>query len=376
MSFATINSICEVYNKCSFIEYLQITHRWCSNSSTYQFEKSKYTILSLCCSHLMKNISRDIKSYFTNKNHAKIVIEIFSTFFNITNYEVIKDVWKKLCIVLKSPFSTKLVEKTLTYLLLQVTSVYKIKEEDMNLTNSEMGEENEEEINKRDQTKQFHEKNKSLYEQSPYFKEFNEINLETVAEIDEHGGKQNHFYCPQVLICILKKYITYLGLFCGTLNENQQRNSNSNIECYFSKIKRDIQKQRLVYGDRRLRTSEFITLLDNYNSYINKMLQFKIPTSRLASKRNRVLNDSKIIDLTQITVQESINSKEVWSKREKKLSGYFLQKNCKKLLAKLPSQVESIQVSEPSAEGVAKFYSNGNLRNGDIYTKCKITCDR
>lgn len=153
MSFATINSISDVYNKMTFIEYLNLTHTWCLSPKQFQLNKSNFTIISLCCSHLMKNLARDIKSYFTNGNHAKIIIEIFSTFFNIINYDVIKDVWKKLCVILKSPFSTSFVQKTLNYLLLQVSTVYKVNEEKI-----ENDDENEVVLRMREATNEFHEK--------------------------------------------------------------------------------------------------------------------------------------------------------------------------------------------------------------------------
>lgn len=63
------------------------------------------------------------------------------------------------------------------------------------------------------------------------------------------------YFNPQLLEILLKKYVTYLSLWSGSLNHLGNRNSNASVECYFSKIKHEIAKNRLQYGNARLSCS-------------------------------------------------------------------------------------------------------------------------
>lgn len=78
----------------------------------------------------MKNLTRDIKSKFTQDiyGYAKHFIKIFSSLFNIPSYELIKNVWEKLCMLLFSPTVTPTVEKTVNFLVLTVTVEFKYEE--------------------------------------------------------------------------------------------------------------------------------------------------------------------------------------------------------------------------------------------------------
>lgn len=217
MSFATINAICDVYNKMTLVEYLHLTHQWMINPEKCREEKKHFTLITLCTSHLMKNLSRDIKSFFPNEFHGKVVIEIFSSFFNIPSFEAVKDVWRKLCFVLKSKFCSDNTEKTLTYLLLQITSVFKVVEKIDEFNDENIKDEIIEDQKIRQQrTADFYEKNKTIYESSPCYKEFLEINLETYVD-DQHNGKPNPYHNPELIQCLLKKYVTYLGVFLWSI---------------------------------------------------------------------------------------------------------------------------------------------------------------
>lgn len=272
MSFATINSLCDIFNHMSFVEYLNMTHLWMNNQNMFKAEKGRKTIISLCSSHLMKNLTRDIKSSFKQERQAKHIIEIFSSLFNIPSYEIMKNVWSKLCVLLLSSTFTTSVEKTLNYLVLTVTAEYKYNEKEINV---EISEENEL------KNKQFEINNhKSLYENSPFYKDFYGIlektNSEHTIEI-----KKNDYFNPQCLDMLLKKYVTYLSLWSGALNHLGKRNSNAPVECYFSQIKHEIAVNRLKYGSKRLRCSDFINLLENYIRDMFKIHMNEIPKCRL-----------------------------------------------------------------------------------------------
>lgn len=136
MSFATINSLCDIFNHQSFIEYLNLTHKWMMNMDLFRNEKKSKTIISLCTSHLMKNLTRDIKNACKEEIVAKHIIEIFSSLFNIPSYELMRSVWRKLCVLLLSPIFTATVEKTLNLLVLTVTTEYKYDVKEVKLIES------------------------------------------------------------------------------------------------------------------------------------------------------------------------------------------------------------------------------------------------
>lgn len=389
MSFATINSICDVYNKMTFVEYLQLTHQWMINPDKFNEDKKQITIITLCTSHLMKNLSRDIKSFFADSVHAKIIIEIFSSFFNINSFAAIKDVWRKLCFILKSKFTTTDTEKTMNYLILQITSLFKVVEEkdDENTQDDQT----DEASTRKERTANFYQKNKTIYESSPCYKDFFEIYMETTVD-ENNDGKINPFYSPDLVTCLLKKYVTYLGLFCGVLNHDGRRNSNSFIECYFSKIKRNIAKERIVTGDRRLRVTEFLSLLLRNIQYVHKLYIFKIPTSRICSKTKirssrtpkRKLpspstDDSQSakkikMDMENVTAIDSLKSKETWRKKEKTMSGYFLMNNSKKFLQKRVAKL-NVPSEIPTKLESGIFFTNGNFKNPQVYAVSSGDCD-
>lgn len=126
----------------------------------------------------MKNLTRDIKSNFKQEGKAKHIIEIFSSLFNIPSYELMKEVWAKMCMLLLSPTFTSTVEKTLNYLVLTVTAEFKYADQDIR----DVDEISEENVSK---TKSFYESNnhKTIYESSPFYKDFNEIKKQTNSHL-------------------------------------------------------------------------------------------------------------------------------------------------------------------------------------------------
>lgn len=255
-SFANLNAICESFNNCRFSQYLQDTYNFVTKSLNIE----RYTIIHLCCAHLMKNLSDDIKANYSSDNTSKIIIEIIASVFNIDCYETIQDIWKNVSILLKNEYNTSDVENSLKSILNLTVLFIPIEEKEKQPDDVKLLDERELAEERKNR--------KVLYRNSPWFKDMNTITKDIKVESNSQNDEKNTFFNLKLLDLLLKKYLAFLPLWSGLLNEKGVRYSNSYIENYFGKVKFEIDSSKGVLGFGLLKTARFLRFLNDRNIYI------------------------------------------------------------------------------------------------------------
>lgn len=84
-SFANLNALNIAFNRMTLSEYLNLSY----NHLTKNVEIENKVKIHLCCCHVMKIISEDIKAHI-DKEYAGFIIEVFASIFNTDSLDDIK----------------------------------------------------------------------------------------------------------------------------------------------------------------------------------------------------------------------------------------------------------------------------------------------
>lgn len=344
-SFANLNSISLSFNFNRLSDYLKLTHDFALDSTSTEIKN--IVLIHLCCSHLMKNLADDIRSSYASETEAKVVIELFSTIFNIQNYADIKERWLNISVLLLNEYNTDEVKQTLNNLLNTFNDFKSIeemekKEEDIIVLT--LAEKEKERVN-----------TKILYKNSPWYQDLYQISNNANKKNPRNCLEKNRFFNYKLLYeQLLKKYGAFLPLWSGIFNEENTRYSNSYVENYFGKLKLEIDCSKGELGHGLLKASRFIRFLRERALREANLFLLEIPKNRNASKKKTKTTRAKKVtettkptinlpDVTELkitndnmTVSESMQSQETWQKKFRKASiSYFSGSNSRKFGMKL-----------------------------------------
>lgn len=303
-SFAELNSVLSSFNDMDIIEYLTATHNWINNISCYKSKESTVKVF-LCCCHLSHTMAQDINTYFSeHPSNSKIIKEIIASLFMMTKYDTVKELWKELTIILRTQFITIKVQQS----LIRLTGL--IIESDINLNVTAN-------IERPEKCK---DKTRPIYEQSPYFQDLKTIMEEVCLNEDNSTivGGINSFYNKSFQDLILKKYMAYLPLWAGLVN-NGVRYSNSHVENYFGTIKRRFKTSPNI-GKIPTKIGRFVRTIHERNINIHRQIVAGIPKKRIKNQIPKTPipeMQKNSFESTDLTMQDSQFCQSVWKRKTK-----------------------------------------------------------
>ncbi|KAL1460151.1 hypothetical protein WDU94_012088 [Cyamophila willieti] len=226
-SFALLNATSFCFNDSNTIFlYLNMCHK----VLTDQIELSdRTTIINLCSTHYVKTIMRTIEPFFPGKknNTREKIMLMIALLFNCKDYKAIQLWFRHFVIILSSKTISSQFESAYGAMLKA------IREEKTYLYDSN-------EIPTATcppNTLEYEETSKSAM-----YREFLDISNQVVKDfLEENTCKtENAFYNPQYLTCFLKRHVPFIPMFTPVMISKRGipcRQSNANVESYFSQIK-------------------------------------------------------------------------------------------------------------------------------------------
>lgn len=92
-SYAILNAICSSWNSMKLIDYINcVYHTLSSNTPLTRATTKISTFIHICCCHLPKKYSKDVKEHFPNlNNHQHIILKvIFAGMFGILDMKTLE----------------------------------------------------------------------------------------------------------------------------------------------------------------------------------------------------------------------------------------------------------------------------------------------
>lgn len=302
-SYAEIIAILDVFDGLDIIEYINKSYESLETNTVANFSE-RFTKVYLCCSHMSKNMSNDINSFFRSSSEASILIkEIIAAIFLIQKYETITNIWGLLCILLQ----TKYVTETTKTVICNITSlIIDYKPHNSLDSNNELIQcEKDDDVSKRVL-------NAVMYEQSRYFQDFNEL-IKSDSVRDEANGPLNSFYCPELLKIFAKKYFTFLPLWGSILKPTSERHSNSHVENYWRILKDRLSCNKSI-GNLPTKPLRILKDIQKRTQSVHKRHLLAIPKT---SQKNKFFRSTKATNVLEPVYADINDICEGWNKKRK-----------------------------------------------------------
>lgn len=275
-SYAILNAICLSWNSMKLIEYINCLHDWATSNSNQSLQRI-LTFIHICCCHLPKNFSNDVKENFPKLDGEQqtILKECFAGMFGILDITVLQHIWTQFSTLLLSKYVNDNVKTALANLAKIMVSEEKRpdREDDDDEEVEEYFPLDEKPPNSGDYT--------ALYKNSKFFQQFKHLTFVESFAV-EAGTQLNSFYSPQFAEMFLQKYIAILPLW--TLFE---RNANSLAEGHFKDTKKRIINDRLLYGQPPLKCGRLVKLLGTRVDEVTRSIVMGIPRYRCTGQKRK-----------------------------------------------------------------------------------------
>lgn len=313
-SFAQLNAILDAFNRMDVVEYLNLQYEFALKGV-----KNKNIVnIHLCVAHLMHCIASDVNDHYRiGSKPNKVIKEVFASIILAKDYNEVKKIWTNMSIVFKNKFITSVVIDALSSISSISGKLSSIKMENQTeLFNI---------VNENDNRTY----NKTLYSQSPFYRDFNAIS-DSIEPIDDKSSYKNLnlFYDPVFMQKILKKYISYLPFYCGVFHSEKQ--SNSYVENYFGLLRRRC-KNSLHLGKLPTKPLRFLKDIRKRNLQIFTRMIYAIPKKNFKVYPKQEIDLNSVTEITsETTFAECLNKVENWkgqvkqSKSTKKRSYFSL----------------------------------------------------
>ena len=310
-AWASMHSIVEAFNDQKMEEYSKKV--W--QLSKGEVEPNSQTWLISCTSHTMKRYVKMTKSV-VNKSMLAFCSYLFSLLVNCLDIESISMYFKLICKVFLYEKKSVFVIESLNALQEAISCRPTDKNEIKKLVENHLKTTNFEDIaNKKAESivKGKEKKTRTIADNSPFTKHFENIKSSITNEmenlwIDESLlVENNHYYCPEFIDHLLKRYMPYCFIWSGFvirgLNDENKRTrfTNGTVENYFFSKK--------VMGQSFLRLLPAQYANKSYKLVIGKCKEF---VSELTD--NNFTNSDE--DESQ-DEEDRLKSRERWSKRQK-----------------------------------------------------------
>lgn len=327
-SFALICGICLGLNEMTLYRYISTVYFFVVNKSR---DLSGIIIIRCCCAHFIKMIINKLSKIKVDRKSRKLLVEIMSCFVVCETLESLVILFRALVTILLSAFMTKEVENSLKLFLPRTIDHSFSSLHNLDGADEERGE---------------WEKERGKYLDSPFyvlfFKIYNEVS-ETMNKSEGEGHEKNHLQSEEFARYILHHCMPFVPLWTGLLNnlidDHVQRYSNSNVECWFKIVKKD-----MLQNERRLKIGRFVENCKERIFSIIKTIKYDIENKPRKKRKSHVeLDDSKMDFRNQV---DNPLVTEKWRPKKVKQS-YFdkkrLERNITKNLNKpvIPTATES-----------------------------------
>lgn len=366
-SFAEINSTVEAFNRIDIVQYInEAYHSLHTQDSNF---KSKYVKIILCSNHLMNNMSRDVCKHFPKYYRGTQILKSILAYFIVeNNYVQLKEIFKNLVILLKSKYISKQTVESMENIL-------KISNENINFSDDVEKDCDAISVETRDLEN-------TIYNQSLFYKEFNEIS-KTITIDPTFSGGVNYMYNPQFLEIFLKKYIAYLPMVSKIVLDCNKY-SNSHVENYFKIIKKRFKEDPIV-GKLPTKCGRFIRSIHKRNCVIHKRIKTLIPKKTLKENKKQKISEISVLQSKSVlevwkknNIQETPKRKSIYFSKTllKNIDGNNIQKQNKiiNILCSNPknkNKYESRKVNEELSENLLPFLlQNGNNIEGYYENTC------
>lgn len=104
MSFVNLNSISNI----QYTKYIETTYKMIMDRT---FIGNTLVEITLCCSHKVKNLVKDVKKYYNKGTECTEIIEIVVSLINISDYSQLIEIWTNFCVILLSKKYTLAVKR-------------------------------------------------------------------------------------------------------------------------------------------------------------------------------------------------------------------------------------------------------------------------
>ena len=232
-STVLINSVCEVFNKCTQAQYLQWSYNILLGSKNNQdYFDVMNTIVYICSTHLLNTIKIKTKKIIKHNEKTKAKKVFLSSFGLVQNSTSILQIEKYIKHIY-NVFNTKFIDNS----IIESLSYLKEEIENRNLENLPENSISKQEKNKDQASDNFNylikcESQNELYSSSPfriYFEEFfvkirkeKHNYLETVIRTEKEKTL-NEFYFPDLII-LIEERMYYVPLWTGLMLQIFQNN--------------------------------------------------------------------------------------------------------------------------------------------------------
>lgn len=324
-SWAIINSVCEIFNRCDSAKYINWTYEVLIKHKKTEFaDKLNGLMITrpiICSTHLLKNVVDKCNKITSSKDLKNALIFSFSLLQECNTIEQIDFYLENIYIIFNSPFFDESVDRSIKIVKTELqnrrlnkinVNFYLTNENSERIASKQYSNESnlyisqicEDEIKKN---------SPFLYYYDEKFVHFNSEIESKVKNIDSKNVSINKFYSPKLFDVIgSRMYLITLWssvmieqfrmiLNNHTLNISVSRLTNNPVESWFGHLKTNLLKHN------RLSCSELTCIL----------------TSRIESKYKEYVLREKIENQTNKKVHVL---KETWNKEKKRKNtkGYFV----------------------------------------------------
>jgi len=101
-SYALINSVLLAFNTQSLSAYLDFVYRLLHDGNVTSYELAHFTVLMLCCAHIMKAVSVRVKRSESDANKRRAVMLMFAKLQHCCYLDGARSIYRDICVVLCS----------------------------------------------------------------------------------------------------------------------------------------------------------------------------------------------------------------------------------------------------------------------------------
>lgn len=421
-SYANFHGVLHAFQSMRIQQYLYVCYKFSVGLSDFNILKN-ITKVEMCKSHLSKTFVEFVRKYFpsriTNKKtcyEQKFVVEILCSMIMCRSYNVLKEVYRNLCVMVTSKYETPAVGLSKQTLIALCTSddvlngdvPAKYKFDDLLQSN----------MDEMSECTTIYEYNESIlklpiYKSSSFYYDFQCIYDSVITELAEEeneikSSSPNNFHNADILSHFMVQFSGIIPLWtsltipkgsnrrslAGVENEDDveveiKRKSNQMAESHMNIVKQLMKENTLELGSGKIKATRFVKLLrpivlSHGKRYLIKLRRGRLNYGPKAPKDNskvkkkivrhikakaatvRVLKKvKKIGDKTSIQ-----NAKESWAKRilkPRKKNSFFDKKT---LLSS-----NQVKIVKPSVKRKVKRVERSSKKKNCAAKTSNRSCD-